>query len=113
MSILWHENRVLPVKANTWAALIYLILVGSCVIFILFLYVLKHWPASTVAYQFVMLPFVTLTASSLITHETLSPILLGGAFLVLLGVFVGVLFRSNGHKVKAEQDVNPTGMVRQ
>lgn len=113
MSILFHENRVLPAKANTWAALIYLILVGSCVIFILFLYVLKRWPASTLAYQFVMLPFVTLTASSLITHETLNPILLGGAALVLAGVVVGVLFHSNGRKVEAEPEVKPTEVVRQ
>lgn len=113
MSIIWHENRVLPVKANTWAALIYLILFGSCVVFILSLYVLKRWPASTLAYQFVLMPFVTLTASTLITHETLNPILLGGAALVLAGVVVGVLFRSNGRKVQAELEVKPTEVVRQ
>lgn len=55
-----------------------------------------------------MLPFVTLTASSLITHEILNPILLGGAALVLAGVVVGVLFRSNGRNVEAEPEVKPT-----
>lgn len=112
MTLLSHEKLVLPVKTNTWAALIYLILFGSCVAFILFLYALKHWPASTLAYQFVLLPFVTLSASSLITHETLNPILLGGAALVLAGVFVGVLFRPNKRKVETEPEVKPTGVAQ-
>ncbi|MCL4562245.1 MAG: EamA family transporter [Chloroflexi bacterium] len=90
MSFVWHENQVLPAKAATWTALIFLILIGSCVVFILFLYILKRWSVSTTSYQFVLLPFVTLLASTWLAHETLSPILLGGAALVLTGVFIGI-----------------------
>jgi drug/metabolite transporter (DMT)-like permease len=90
MSILWHENLVMPVRTATWIALIYLILFGTCAVFILILYILKRWPASTISYQFVLMPFVTLTASAWLTHETLNPILLVGAALVLMGVFIGV-----------------------
>lgn len=91
MSTLSHENQILPVKPMTWIALIYLVLIGSCVVFVLFLYVLKHWPASTVSYQFVLLPFVTMTVSLLFGNETLDPTLSIGAALVLSGVLFGVL----------------------
>jgi drug/metabolite transporter (DMT)-like permease len=92
MSLIWKEPQILPVKTTTWIALIFLILIGSCTVFILFLYILKHWTASTFSSQFVLLPFVTLTASAWLTHEKLSPVLLVGAVLVLMGVFFGVLF---------------------
>ena len=92
LSLIWREPQVLPVKTPTWMALIYLILFGSCAVFILFLYVLKHWSASTVSYSFVLLPFVALTASAWLTHEKLSPVLLIGAVLVLLGVYIGSFF---------------------
>lgn len=93
MSLIWHEPQVLPVKTRTWLALIYLILVGSCIVFMLFLYTLKFWTASKLSYQFVLLPFVTLSASAWLSGEKLNSILLVGAVLVLLGVYVGVLYK--------------------
>ena len=75
----------------TWIAMIYLILIGFCIVFVLFLFVLKHSPASTVSYQFVLLPFVTMTVSTLFANEPLDPILSIGATLVLSGVFFCVL----------------------
>ncbi len=107
MTLLGHENLVLPVKPGTWAALIYLILIGSCAVFILFLYVLKRWPASTISYQFVLLPFVTFTASAWLDHESLNPILLAGAALVLAGVFFGAFSSPRKavqtHAIKADE----------
>lgn len=93
LSLLRHEPLILPVKAKTWFSLAYLILFGSCVAFILFLYVLKKWTASGLSYQFVFLPFVTLTASALLSGEKLNSILIVGAVLVLLGVYIGVLYK--------------------
>jgi drug/metabolite transporter (DMT)-like permease len=93
ISLLWHEPQVLPVKSTTWIALIYLILVGSCIVFILFLFILKKWSASKLSYQFVLLPFVTLSASAWLSGEKLNPILSVGAVLVLLGVYIGVLYK--------------------
>jgi drug/metabolite transporter (DMT)-like permease len=100
VSILARENRVLPVKAPTWFALIFLIILGSCAVFTLTLFVLKRWSASTISYQFVLLPFITLTVSAWLIHETLSPILLAGAGLVLAGVFFGVLFTPKKREVQ-------------
>jgi drug/metabolite transporter (DMT)-like permease len=100
LSILTGEKLVLPQKANTWFALTFLILIGSCLVFILFLYILKYWRASTLAYQFVLMPFVTITASAWITHETVNGMILIGAAFVLSGVFVGAFSRSEGKKIE-------------
>ena len=35
MSTLSHENHILPVRPMTWISLIYLVLIGSCVVFVL------------------------------------------------------------------------------
>jgi drug/metabolite transporter (DMT)-like permease len=89
LSVFTRENRTLPQRPATWAALAYLILFGSCVAFILILYVLKHWTAATTSYQMVLLPFISIPASTVLTGEKLSPLLLIGAALVLSGVYVG------------------------
>lgn len=92
MTLIWREKLLLPIKTATWGALIYSIFLGSCVVFILLLYILKRMAASTISYQFVLMPFVTLTVSTLLTHEVLSPILLAGAALVLIGVYFGGIY---------------------
>jgi drug/metabolite transporter (DMT)-like permease len=91
MSLLWHEKLALPEKAATWAAVLFLILFGSGLLFFLVLKILKLWPASTVSYAFVLFPFISLTASARLSHEALNPILLVGAALVLTGALIGII----------------------
>ncbi len=91
LSLLFGEPRALPTRTATWIALVYLILFGSIVVFTLYLFVLKRWKASAGAYVYVLLPFVTLTASALIDHEPLTPVLLVGAVLVIAGTWYGAL----------------------
>jgi drug/metabolite transporter (DMT)-like permease len=91
VSLLSGEAWVLPRQGSTWIAQIYLTLFGTCAIFLIFLYLLKRWKASTLAYQFVLFPFVALSMSAWLTGEKLSPVLLAGASLVLAGVLVGIL----------------------
>jgi drug/metabolite transporter (DMT)-like permease len=91
--LVWGETPVLPVQTNTWLALLYLILIGSCLLFGLFLYVLKRWSASATAYGMVVMPFVTISVSTLLTGERITPVFLAGAALVLLGVYAGALHK--------------------
>jgi drug/metabolite transporter (DMT)-like permease len=91
VSLAAGENRYLPERAATWLAWAYLVVVGSVVVFSLFLYVLKHWTASATSYQFVLLPFVTVALSAWLTGEQLTPSLVLGGVLVLAGVWVGAL----------------------
>jgi drug/metabolite transporter (DMT)-like permease len=94
MMLISREMPVLPVRTDTWLAQIYLIVIGSCVVFGMMLFVLKRWSASATAYGMVVMPFVTIAASSWLTGETITPVFAVGAALVLLGVYVGALSRS-------------------
>ncbi|GLZ32368.1 hypothetical protein Lesp02_45560 [Lentzea sp. NBRC 105346] len=86
-----RENQTIPAKAETWTALAYLVVVGSVVVFGLYLVVLKHWAASRTAYVFVIAPFVTIALSVWLDDEPVGPALAIGGVLVLAGVYVGAL----------------------
>src|SRR5205085_11876670 len=90
-SVLAGESRVVPQRAATWIALAYLVLVGSVVVFVLFLFVLRHWAASRTAYVYVLVPFVTVALSARLDDEPVSAGLVLGGLLVLTGVYVGAL----------------------
>jgi drug/metabolite transporter (DMT)-like permease len=90
-SALAGEPHVLPRRAATWAAVAYLVVVGSVVVFVLYLVVLRYWAASRAAYGFVLIPFVTVMLSAWLDNEPLGVALLLGGLLVLAGVYVGAL----------------------
>jgi drug/metabolite transporter (DMT)-like permease len=90
-SLLAGEPHLLPQRAATWAAVAYLVVVGSVVVFVLYLVVLRYWAASRAAYAFVLIPFVTVLLSAWLDNEPLGPGLLLGGLLVLAGVYVGAL----------------------
>jgi drug/metabolite transporter (DMT)-like permease len=90
-SLLTGEPRLLPQRAATWAAVGYLVVAGSVVVFVLYLLVLRYWAASRAAYAFVLIPFVTVLLSAWLDQEPLGIGLLVGGLLVLAGVYVGAL----------------------
>ena len=90
-SLLAGEPRMLPQRAATWAAVGYLVVAGSVVVFVLYLVVLRYWAASRAAYGFVLIPFVTVVLSAWLDDEPLRAGLLLGGLLVLAGVYVGAL----------------------
>lgn len=87
------ERMQMPRLEQTWLALGYLVVVGSVVAFTLFLVVLRHWPATVAAYQWVLLPLVAVPVSAAFTGERLTPLLFLGGVLVLLGVYVGAFWK--------------------
>ena len=92
-SLLARETFELPQQAETWLALAYLVPVGSVLVFVLYLVVLRYWEASRAAYEFVLIPVVTVVLSAWLDNEPLGFGLLIGGPLVLLGVYVGALRR--------------------
>jgi drug/metabolite transporter (DMT)-like permease len=92
-SLLARETFELPEHAETWLALAYLVPVGSVLVFVLYLVVLRYWEASRAAYEFVLIPVVTVVLSAWLDNEPLGLGLLIGGPLVLLGVYVGALRR--------------------
>jgi drug/metabolite transporter (DMT)-like permease len=81
----------LPERAATWGAVAYLVVVGSVLVFLLYLFVLERWSASRTAYGFVLTPVVTIALSAWLDGEPLGAGLVLGGLLVLVGVYVGAL----------------------
>lgn len=88
-SVLAGEPRVLPQRAATWVALGFAVVVGSIVVFVLYLVVLRYWAASRAAYAFVLTPFITVVLSAWLDDEPIHAGLILGGLLVLAGVYVG------------------------
>lgn len=90
-SVLLGESWLLPKRADTWGALVYLVVIGSVVVFLLHVFVAQKWTASRASYVMVMIPLVTIVLSAWLDQEPVSPGLLLGGLLVIVGVYVGAL----------------------
>lgn len=90
-SVLAGEEHVLPQRAQTWVAIAYLAVIGSGVVFVLYLVVLRIWTASRTAYSFVVIPVITIALSAWLDDEPLGPGLVLGGLLVVVGVYIGAL----------------------
>lgn len=90
-SLLAGNEMVLPRLGETWLAMAYMVVIGSGIVFILWVFVLKRWDASRAAYNFVLLPPITLVFSNLITGEEVGVELILGGVVILVGVYIGAL----------------------
>ncbi|MGH8833451.1 MAG: DMT family transporter [Actinomycetes bacterium] len=90
-SVIAGESLALPQSTQTWLAIGYLVVIGSVVVFLLYLVVLQHWTASRAAYGFVLIPLVTVLLSARLDDEPITVALVLGGLLVLAGVYVGAL----------------------
>ncbi len=81
----------LPQQATTWWAVVYMAVIGSGVVFTLYVVVLRYWDASRANYGFVIVPIVTVLISAWLLDEQLTFGLLGGGALVLAAVYLGAL----------------------
>jgi drug/metabolite transporter (DMT)-like permease len=93
LSLLAGEDRALPTRTATWAAIGYLVVFGSVVMFALYLFALERWTASAVSYITLLLPLVTVSLALLITGERVSPSFVIGGLVILVGVYVGAFLK--------------------
>ena len=98
MSWIAGEAWVIPQQMMTWAALAYLIVGGSIVLFALYLYALQRWTASGVSYSTLLMPLVTIPVAAVLLGETISLSFLVGGGIALLGVYVGAILPSRPRK---------------
>ena len=98
LSFLRSEPHAIPKLAETWLWLIYLVLLGSIVLFVTYLFVLRRWTASGTSYVFVLFPVVAIGFAALFQNERITLGLVAGGLLVIAGVYVGALL----HVTKAE-----------
>src|SRR3954453_10986336 len=106
-SVFTGESLVIPQRAATWVALGYLVVVGSVVVFVLFLFVLRHWVASRTAYVYVLVPFITVALSAWLDDEPVGAGLVLGGLLVLTGVYVGALRPARTPRMPPVRTVGP------
>jgi drug/metabolite transporter (DMT)-like permease len=83
-----------PTQPDTWAAMIFLVLGGSVAVFGLYAFLLGRWSASAVSYILLLQPLPTLVYSALLRGEPLTPALIVGGAIMLLGVYIGALSAS-------------------
>lgn len=88
-SVISGEQLALPARPATWAAVGYLVVFGSVVMFGLYLYALARWTASAVSYVTLLLPLVSLTAAAILTGEVVTVPVVAGGIVILAGVYVG------------------------
>lgn len=91
VSLVAGESWSLPVLTKTWGAVLYLVIVGSVIMFYLVVFVVSRWTASATSYQFVLLPFVTVAVSAWLAGERVTPGFALGGVIVLAGVWVGAV----------------------
>lgn len=91
LALVFGEDLAVPQQVDTWIAQGYLVILGSVVVFALYLYVLGRWTASAVSYEGVLIPLVTVLLSAWLLDERITLGFAAGATLVLLGVYVGAL----------------------
>ncbi|MDR5682830.1 MAG: EamA family transporter [Armatimonadota bacterium] len=91
LSAAFGEAWTIPQRAQTWWALVYLVLAGSMGMFGLFLFVVRRWTASATAYALPLMPFVAVTLGVWLGGEDVTPALVAGGSLLLAGVYTGAL----------------------
>jgi drug/metabolite transporter (DMT)-like permease len=96
VSLIAGEAWTIPVEPETWVSIAYLATLGTVVVFLLFLYLTKHWQATSVSYQFVLTPFVGVALGAMLAGEPITAALVAGGALVLAGVYVGALADRGG-----------------
>ncbi len=92
ISRLAGESWSVPQRPATWLAVSYLVLLGSVLLFGLYLVVLQRWTATGASYQFVLMPVVAVVLGGVLAAEPMGWGVMTGGLIVLLGVYVGALF---------------------
>ena len=85
------ETWVLPSTASMWWILVYLAIGTSVLGFLLYLYVLKRWTASSTSYINVLIPLITVVLATSLVGERITWLFVLGGSLVLVGVWFGAL----------------------
>jgi len=88
------EAFVAPAQADTWAAMVFLVIGGSVAVFSLFVFLLGRWDVSAVSYTLLLQPLATIAYSAVLRHEPITPALFVGAAIILVGVYVGAFTAS-------------------
>jgi drug/metabolite transporter (DMT)-like permease len=88
-SVATGEVRDVPHQTGTWLALGYVTIFGTVVMFGLYLVGIQRWTASAMSYSTLLLPFVGVSAATIVTGESFSLAFVIGGVVMLAGVYLG------------------------
>jgi drug/metabolite transporter (DMT)-like permease len=74
--------------AQTWYAIIYLVIMGSLIAVVAFLYTMKHLEASVAALYAYVNPIVAIVIGSYLVHEPLTKEIIIGSIITIIGVYM-------------------------
>lgn len=106
-SLIFRERWALPSTLQSYAAVAWLAVVGSVGLFALFLIVVRNWTASASVYTMTLMPPVTVTLGVLVAGESLTPEIIVGGALVMLGVYVGAILGARHQSVVRKVEAAP------
>ena len=93
LSLAAGEAWIWPAEQETVIAMAFLVVGGSVVVFGLYVFLLQRWKASTVAYEFLLIPLVNAIYAMVFADEVLSARAIVGGVVILAGVYFGISAR--------------------
>jgi drug/metabolite transporter (DMT)-like permease len=111
LSALAGERWLLPVQPATQAAVAYLVVLGSVVMFALYLYGIERWTASAMSYITLLMPLVTISLAAVIFGDRISPSFVLGGLVILAGVYVGSFLRRSARPSTPLPECLPEGQL--
>ena len=82
------HTPILEIPEVTWLAIFYLVIFGSLIGFICYLYALQHLPTEQTAIYAYINPIVALITGWIFLDEQLNPVIIGGCLVTLLGIYL-------------------------
>jgi drug/metabolite transporter (DMT)-like permease len=93
------------ISATAWGVITYLVLAGSLLAFIAFIYSMKKLPAAVSSLYAYINPLVAMVTAAIVLHEKLTMYILWGAIVTLIGVFlVNYSIKRSNEKIIAEPE---------
>ncbi|HMO31566.1 MAG TPA: EamA family transporter [Lacibacter sp.] len=93
------------IPAASWWSIAYLVVFGSLLAFIAYLYSLQHLPTEQASIYAYINPIVAVLLGALLLNEKLTLILMAGGLVTLYGVYlVNIAFKKEAGKFPAETD---------
>jgi drug/metabolite transporter (DMT)-like permease len=94
------------ITTKSWLAITYLVLAGSLLAFVAFIYSMKKLPAAVSSLYAYINPLVAMVAAFIVLDEKLTTNILWGAIVTLVGVFlVNYSIKRNTEKIIAEPEL--------
>ena len=93
------------ISATAWGVITYLVLAGSILSFVAFIYSMKKLPAAISSLYAYINPLVAMVTAAIVLHEKLTMNILWGAIVTLAGVFlVNYSLKRSREKIIAEPE---------